>query len=138
VGTCPAGVTRHHLDLLQGLPGDLSDLGGEPVPLGHRHPGAPPQGAGQLLHPPASGPATVPEPGPAGGTAGLDAADQPTKLADGVLQQVGVGEVVNVGLHHGGVDPQLAGPQQRAGGQLGHQRGVQLLDDPRGRRGGPA
>jgi hypothetical protein len=46
-----------------------------------------------------------------------------------VLQQVGVGGVVDVGLDHGGVDPQLAGPQQLAGGQLGDQGGVQLLDD---------
>ena len=59
---------------------------------------------------------------------GLDPPHQPTQLAHGLLQQVGVGRVVDVGLHHGGVDPQLAGPQQLAGGQLGHQRGVQLID----------
>jgi hypothetical protein len=45
-----------------------------------------------------------------------------------MLQQVGVGRVVNVGLHYGGIHPQLAGTQQLAGGQLGHQGGVQLLD----------
>jgi hypothetical protein len=45
-----------------------------------------------------------------------------------VLQQVGVGWVVDVGLDHGGVDPQLAGPQHPVGGQLGQQRGVELPD----------
>jgi hypothetical protein len=45
-----------------------------------------------------------------------------------MLQQVGVGRVVDVGLHHRGIDPQLAGPQQLAGGELGHQRGVQLIN----------
>jgi hypothetical protein len=59
---------------------------------------------------------------------GLEASDQPTELSDRVLQQVGVGRVVDVGLHHGGVHPQLASPQQLAGGEFGHQGGVQLLD----------
>jgi hypothetical protein len=80
------------------------------------------------LHPPPGGPATVAEPGPAGGTAALDPADQPTQLADRTLQQVGVGRVVDVGLDYRGVDPQLAGPQQPVAGQLRHQGGVQLLD----------
>ena len=31
-----AGVATHHLDLTQGLAGNPSDLGGEPVHLGHR------------------------------------------------------------------------------------------------------
>jgi hypothetical protein len=46
-----------------------------------------------------------------------------------------MGRVVDVGLDHGGVDPQLAGPQQLALGELGHQGGVQLLDHL---RSGPA
>jgi hypothetical protein len=40
-----------------------------------------------------------------------------------------VGRVVDVGLHHGGVGPQPAGPQHPVGGQPGHQRGVELPDD---------
>jgi hypothetical protein len=90
-GTCPAGVGRHRLHLPQGVPGDRRDLAGEPVHLAHRYPGAPPQGAGQLLHATPGRPAPVAEPGPAGRPTALDAADQPTELADRVLQQVGVG-----------------------------------------------
>jgi hypothetical protein len=61
----------------------------------------------------------------------LNAADQPTQLADRVLEQVGVGGVVDVGLDHGGVDPQLPGPQQLVVAQLAEQRLVELPDDPR-------
>jgi hypothetical protein len=94
-------------------------------------PGPPPQRARQLFHPPASRPATVAEPGPADGTAALDTPHQPTDLAHRPLQQIGVGRVVDVGLHHGGVEPQLAAPQQLVGGQLGQQRLVELRDDLR-------
>jgi hypothetical protein len=90
-GQRPAGVARHHLHLLQGVPGDLSDLAGQPVHLTHCHPGAPAQRASQLLEPPARRPTPVPEPGPAGDAASLDAAHQPTDLAHRLLQQVGVG-----------------------------------------------
>jgi hypothetical protein len=134
----PPGVARHYLHLLQGVPCDRRDLTGQPVHLGHRHPGAPPQRPSELLHPPPSGTTAVAEPGPAGRPAGLDPADQPTQLAHRVLQQVGVGRIVDVGLDHRGVHPQLAGPQQLAGGELGDQGGVQLLDHLRGRPGGPA
>ena len=123
-----AGVARHHLHFPQGVPGDPGDLAGEPIHLAHRHPGPPPQRPGQLLHPPASRPAAVAESGPADGTAALDAPHQPTQLAHGLLQQIRVGRVVDVGLHHRGIHPQLAGPQQLVGGQLGHQRLVELLD----------
>ena len=60
----------------------------------------------------------------------LNAADQPTQLADRVLEQVGVGGVVDIGLDHGGVDPQLPGPQQLVVAQLAEQRLVELVDDP--------
>jgi hypothetical protein len=80
------------------------------------------------LHPPPSRPAAVPEPGPAGGPAALDAPHQPTDLAHGLLQQVGVGWVVDVGLDHGGVHPQLAAPQQLVAGQLAQQSGNQLVN----------
>jgi hypothetical protein len=42
--------------------------------------------------------------------------------------------MVDVGLDHGGVHPQLAPPQQLGRSQLGHQGGVELLD---GGRAGP-
>jgi hypothetical protein len=115
----PPGIVCHRLHLLQGVPRDLSDLAGEPVDLGHRYLGAPAQGPGQPFHPPPSRPASIAEPGPAGRPTALDPADQPTELADRTLQQIGVGRVVDVGLDHGGVDPQLGGPQQLALGELG-------------------
>jgi hypothetical protein len=39
--------------------------------------------------------------------------------------------VVDVGLHHGGVHPQLAPTQQLAGDQLAEQGAIQLPDDLR-------
>jgi len=72
--------------------------------------------------------ATIPKWGLGGCATGLDAAHQPTEFADGLLQQVRVGRVVDVGLHHGGVDSQLARPQQLVVGELCHQRGVELCD----------
>jgi hypothetical protein len=86
------------------------------------------QRLGELPHPPPGRPTTVTKRGPGGRTPRLDPPHQPTELPDRVLQQVGVGREVNVGLHHGGVDPQLAGAQQLVGGQLAKQRTVEPLD----------
>ena len=47
-----AGVARHPLRLRERPPGNRGDLGGEPVNLRGRLPGAPPQGLGDLLEPP--------------------------------------------------------------------------------------
>jgi len=73
--------------------------------------------------------AAVPKSGPGRCPVGLDAAHQPANLAHGLLQQVGVGRVVDVGLHHGGVHPQLAPAQQLVVGELSQQRVVELGDD---------
>jgi hypothetical protein len=53
---------------------------------------------------------------------------QPAEYAHGVLQQVSVGGMVDVGGDDGGVDAQLAAAQQLAGRQLGQQRGVELAE----------
>jgi hypothetical protein len=58
----------------------------------------------------------------------VDAADQPAEDAHGVLQQVGVGGMIDVGGDDGGVDAQLAAAQQLASRQLRQQRGVELAE----------
>jgi hypothetical protein len=98
--TRPAGVADHRLHLAQGLPGQPGDLAGQPVHLDHRLPTTTAQRMRQLPHPPPRRPAPIPEPGPAGRPTTLDAPHQPTQLAHRLLQQVGVGRVVDVGLHH--------------------------------------
>jgi hypothetical protein len=140
LGTRPPGVAGDLLGLRHGPPGNGRDLGGEPVDLGGGLPGAPPQGLGDLPEP-ASGCAgavakrraggragAVPEPRAGGGAAPADAADQPAERADRVLQQVGVGGMVDVGGDDGGVDAELAGSQQLACDQLGQQRVVEPVD----------
>ncbi len=118
-------------DLAQALPGDGGDLGGEPVDLTHGDAGAPPQRVGELAQPASGRAAAVPERGPACSAARLEAPHQPAEGAHRLLEQVGVGRVVDVGLHDGGVDPEFAGAQQLVGGQLAQQRGVELLDHAR-------
>jgi hypothetical protein len=76
---------------------------------------------GQPLHLPPGRPTTILEPGPAARATGLGVADQPTELSDRVLQHVGVGRVVDVGLDHRGVHPQLAAQQLVAHGDLPRQ-----------------
>jgi len=125
------GGTLDRGDLAQGLPGDPGDLGGEPVDLVHGDAGAPPQGLGELAHPAPGRAAAVPKRGPTRSAARLEAPHQPADRAHRLLQQVGVGRVVDVGLHHRGVHPQLAGAQQLVAGELAQQRGVELADDLR-------
>jgi hypothetical protein len=105
-------------DLAQGLPGDGGDLRGEPVDLAHGHAGAPPQRVGELAQPASGRAAAVPKRGPTRSAACLEAPHQPAEGAHRLLEQVGVGRVVDVGLHDGGVDPEFAGAQQLVGGQL--------------------
>jgi hypothetical protein len=133
LGCCtrPAGVTDDPLGLTERPSGDAGDLGGEPVDLRLGLPGASPQRPGDLLEPTPSRSATIPEAGAAGRTAGLDPPDEPTQPGHGLLQQVGIGRVVDVGLHHGGIHPQLAAPQQLVLGELVQQRAIELLDDLR-------
>jgi hypothetical protein len=83
----------------------VGDLAGEPIDLTHRHPGTPPQGPGQLPHPPPGRTTTITIGSAAGRATRLNMAHQPTEFADRLLEQIRVGREVDVGLHHGGVDP---------------------------------
>jgi hypothetical protein len=118
-------------DLAQGLPGDPGDLGGEPVDLTHGDAGAPPQGLGELAHPASGRAAAVSKRGPRRSAARLEAPHWPAEGAHRLLKQVGVGRVVDVGLHDGGIHAQLTGAQQLVGGELAQERGVELLDHAR-------
>jgi hypothetical protein len=115
-GQRPAGIADHRRDLLQGAPGQLGDLTGEPVHLGQGLAGAPLDGSGQPLEAAACRASPVAKRGPGRRPAGFDPPDQPTELAESLRtacsEQVGVGRVVDVGLDDRGVHPQLAGPQQ--------------------------
>jgi len=130
----PANGTRDGLCVPEAVAGEPGDLGGELVDLRHRDAG-PAQHLAELVQPPFGGAAAVaepvPEPDPGRRSARPDPADQPTELADRVLQQVGIGRVVDVGGDHGGVDAQFAATQQLVAGELGHQRRVELLEDLR-------
>ena len=128
LGTRPTGVAGDLLGLRHTSPGNGGDFGGEPVDLGGGLPGASPQGPGDLLEPASGGAGAVAERGMGGRAARADMADQPAEGAHGVLEQVGVGGMVDVGLDDGGVDAQLAAAQDPLAGQLCQQRGVELVD----------
>jgi hypothetical protein len=70
--------------------------------------------------------AAIPKRGLTRSAAGLEPADQPTDGADRLLEQVGVGWEVDVGLDHGGIDAQLAAAHELVGGELAEQHGVAL------------
>jgi len=66
--------------------------------------------------------------GAGGPTGGLDPRHDPADAPHRLGQQAGVGGVVNVGRHHGGVGADFSHPQQLALGGLGQQGLVERLD----------
>lgn len=128
LGSCSTSVAGQVLGLGQGLAGDHSDLGGEPVDLHLGLPGAPPQRPSALLEAPPGQVGAIPIGRAAGRAALLDPPGQPAEGAHRMLQQVGVGGMVDVGRDDGGVDPERAAAQQLLAGELAKQRGVALGD----------
>jgi hypothetical protein len=86
-----------------------------------------PQLRGDLAGAPASGAGVVRAAGTRRGAGSLDARHDPGDAPHRLGQQPGVGGVVNVGRHHGGVGADFPHPQQLRLHRLG-QRLVELVD----------